>query len=332
MCSHTYSHELKYQDFLELVKKSDFEKTVQQEHEEILRKKVDGKFTEARKKENLPLNRYGYLPCFDHSRVVLPVEKKRSDFFNGNYVDGFDQTNKFILTQAPLLHTMYDFWRTIWMHHCRIIVMLCEKTIFNRNDKYDAYWCYQEGYLKCMKFKITTTKVEVQSNYVKTTLEVTDGTKATQEVLHFVFTTWPDSKLPVSAEDFLDFILTVRRNYDEIKAQLTQKPCKFPDPPIVVHSKRGIGRSSTFCALFIEISRFNKTRMVSLASTVSQIRTERYNALSNFSYYFFCYQVLACYVSIVGQGRNKLRGLIVFYRLPLFKKWAVPNFFTLYNS
>lgn len=330
MCT-DISQDFKYKDFIKFVEKSDFEETIKQEHAEIIKKQVHGTFTEARKYKNLTLNRYENPTCFDHTRVILPVEKKRGSYINANYVDGFDQIKKFICMQAPMSHTNYDLWRTVWMSHSRIIVMLCEKSIFNR-VMYDAYWFHLEGYIKCRKFQITTKKIEVRPNYIKTTLLMTDGTEASQEVLHFAFTTWPDLDLPARVEDFLDFVLNVRHSDEEVKIKLKQEGSNFPNPPpIVVHSNRGTGRSGAFCAIYIEISRFDKTGIISLASTVFSIRKQRYNAVSNFTYYLFCYKVLACYVNLIGQPMYMSQKLTVILSLPLFKKWVYPLIFSSYN-
>lgn len=330
MCSNVF-HNLNYEDFIKLVDKSDFEKTVKQEHDQILCWPVNGTFIVGQRFCNLTLNRYPNPTCYDNSRVILPVEKKRGDYINANYVDGYDRAKKFICMEAPMCHTMYNLWRTVWMHHSRIIVMLCERTVFNK-ERYDAYWLHLEGYLKVGKFRVQTKNIVVRPNYVKTTLEVSDGTKAKLEVSHFMFTTWPNSDLPASAPDFLDFILAVRSHHEEVKAKLALDNVKFSDPPIVVHSVRGIGRAGAFCALDIEISRFNKTRIISLASTVSHIRDQRYGAVANFTHYLFCYQVMAYYVKILGQPMNKLQKLTVVFSMPLLKNWACPNFFTKYSS
>lgn len=325
------SQEFKREDFLKFVRQSGFEKTVEEEYKTILGKPMGGMFIESQKFGNLDLNRLRYPNCFDHSRVVLPVENNRGNFINGNYVDGYNQAKKFICMQAPLHHTNYDLWRTVWMNHSRIIVMVCEKTVFNRKT-YDAYWYHIEGTLKCGKFDIQTKEIEVLPNYVKTTLEVTDGTGASQEVLHFAFTTWPDIDLPATVEDFLDFVLAVRRKNEEIKTQLTQKGCQYYNPPIIVHSEMGVNRSGAFCAIETEISRFNETGIISLASTVIRIREQRHNAVSRLTSYIFCYRVLAKYVSIVGPPNENSLKRVGSYFSSLFKNLAGLNFFSSRNG
>lgn len=50
------------------------------------------------------------------------------DFIHASYVIGGPLQNKFILTQAPLLQTISDFWRMIWQEKSEYIFMLCDAT------------------------------------------------------------------------------------------------------------------------------------------------------------------------------------------------------------
>ena len=59
----------------------------------------NGTFLVSNLQENLSKTRSPKI-CFDHSRVVLTGENGQNDFIDANFVDGYEQTNKFILTQG----------------------------------------------------------------------------------------------------------------------------------------------------------------------------------------------------------------------------------------
>ncbi|VDM99566.1 unnamed protein product [Thelazia callipaeda] len=91
--------------------------------------------------------------CADISRVILQCDKSRdssfsekfvtgssscflnaedsihensNDFIHASYVRGGPLLNTFILTQAPLLSTIADFWQMVWQERSHYIVMLCK--------------------------------------------------------------------------------------------------------------------------------------------------------------------------------------------------------------
>ncbi|KAJ8896269.1 hypothetical protein PR048_001613 [Dryococelus australis] len=214
----TFFRDLTYTYFIKLVEKNDFIEIVQQDHKQILREEVNSKTLQITLTEDF--YRYQNRVCFDYSRVILPVEKRYGNYINANYVNGYEYDKKYICTQAPLKHTCYDFWRMGWMNDTQIIVMLCQK-IEDKKEKCYAYWRDTEGSaVEFNKFTITTTKIEYYASYVKTTLLMTDGTSASQEITHFGFTQWPDFGTPTDTEDFLNFMLAVRQNQEEVIKQL----------------------------------------------------------------------------------------------------------------
>ncbi|XP_057318431.1 tyrosine-protein phosphatase non-receptor type 9-like [Microplitis mediator] len=295
-----------YTEFLSLVEKSDFEEVVTREHKKIMDQKVEGTFNESMKPENRGLNRYLDMLSFDHSRVALPAEKNRGDYINANYVDGFEYKKKFICTQAPLQQTAYDFWRMVWMHHTRIIVMLCK--IKENKKQCFPYWNETEGdNVVFGKFKITTTQVETHSSYIETSLLVTDGTSAIQELTHFCFTQWPDYGVPNDVMNLLNFVLTVKSAQKDVIRQLAQEGCKIGEhpPPILVHCSAGVGRTGAYCLLDTAISQFDTCATISIPSTLLNIRKQRYYCVFILPQYFFCYRVMERYVNLKVKRESK---------------------------
>ena len=47
-----------------------------------------------------------------------------SNYINANYIDGYHKEKAYVATQAPLNHTISDFWRMVWESESHIIVML----------------------------------------------------------------------------------------------------------------------------------------------------------------------------------------------------------------
>lgn len=290
--------ELKSADFVALMERSDWEEVIDAEHQQIAGEVIEGTFKASN--ANQSLNRYANTVCFDHSRVVLPTERNRGDYINANYVDGFEYRKKFICGQAPTRYTCYDFYRMLWMEHVQIIVMLCQKKE-NGKEKCYPYWSNEEqSSMRLGKFQITTISVERFTHYVKTNLVLTDGTEASQTLVHYNFIAWPDHDVPSNISEFLSFVLEVRQCQKELQSKSLEIGHQRSQPaPIVVHCNAGLGRTPCFCVVDISISKLNQTQTVSIASIVSDIRRARFHCLFNPFQYKFCYKAVKVYIESV---------------------------------
>ncbi|EFO23364.2 hypothetical protein LOAG_05121 [Loa loa] len=91
--------------------------------------------------ENAHKNRYNDIKAFDATRVKLPIigNDPSTDYINANYVKGYKGRKMFIASQGPLDASTDDFWRMIWEHKVRVIVMVAN--LYERNRCQCAkYW------------------------------------------------------------------------------------------------------------------------------------------------------------------------------------------------
>ncbi|VDM97703.1 unnamed protein product [Thelazia callipaeda] len=91
--------------------------------------------------ENAHKNRYNDIKAFDSTRVKLSIigNDPSTDYINANFVKGYKGRKIFIASQGPLDASTDDFWRMIWEHKVRVIVMVAN--LYERNRCQCAkYW------------------------------------------------------------------------------------------------------------------------------------------------------------------------------------------------
>ncbi|PNF33815.1 Tyrosine-protein phosphatase non-receptor type 9 [Cryptotermes secundus] len=270
-----------------------------QDYAEIRARSPDGSFNHARLRANLPKNRYTDVLCYDDCRVLLSQidGDPCSDYINANFVDGYKQKNAFISTQGPLSKTACDFWRMVWEQQVLVVVMTT-RVVERGRTKCAQYWEPEEGGAATYgTFKVTTASVEEHTDYIVTSLKLTNlKTDERREVSHHQFTSWPDYGVPHSALAMLDFLDRVRQQQSKMVTALGDTWAGHPrGPPIVVHCSAGIGRTGTFCTLDICISRLEDVGTVDVRGTVERIRSQRAYSIQVPDQYVFCHLALIEY-------------------------------------
>jgi tyrosine-protein phosphatase non-receptor type 9 len=168
-----------------------------------LRAGINGTFHHSELPENKYKNRYPATLCFDHSRVILSTDNDMSDYIHANFVDGYKQKRKFILTQgnpqifhqnnscyphifslnfykskhssAPLIKTCADFWRMIWEQRTLVITAVVEMVARKLDYEVVEYWGMHKGETKQFwDLSIETIKVEDHVDYILTKLILTN--------------------------------------------------------------------------------------------------------------------------------------------------------------
>ncbi|KAK6032508.1 Protein-tyrosine phosphatase [Ostertagia ostertagi] len=71
-------------------------------------------------------NRFSDIPCIEETRVHVKHPLEDHDYIHANWVDGYREPKKFIITQAPLPQSTDQFWHMIWQEKCLIVVSMIQ--------------------------------------------------------------------------------------------------------------------------------------------------------------------------------------------------------------
>ncbi|EGD83237.1 tyrosine phosphatase RQ [Salpingoeca rosetta] len=258
-----------------------------------------------------PKNRYVNVLPSPHSRVNLGKvgSDHTSTYINANFVTGYNHAeNTYIAAQGPKANTIWDFWRMIWEHKCRIIVMMTGLRE-NGRAKCDKYWPdIGETMTDKTTFTVRTVEDVDCEDYVLTTFSLQHiPSGETVNISHYWFTSWPDHGVPDETWPVLDFVGAVRKHANH----------SHDAAPIVVHCSAGIGRTGTFMCLDICMQELqSEWRVCDVFGTVYRMRQERGGAVQTGVQYTFIHKALYDYVtpghpkSMFGSNMPRDVGLI----------------------
>ncbi|KAG7224368.1 hypothetical protein INR49_004710 [Caranx melampygus] len=135
-------------------------------------------------KDNIKKNRYKDILPYDQSRVVLfPLTSNSdSDYINASFIKGVVADNKYIACQGPLSSTVIDFWRMIWQHDVKVIVMACREIEMGKQGE-----------------------THLSEDIVVRALTVTYQ-QDSRSVIHYQFLSWPDHDVPYEAAGVVDLL------------------------------------------------------------------------------------------------------------------------------
>ncbi|PVD18795.1 hypothetical protein C0Q70_21348 [Pomacea canaliculata] len=150
---------------------------------------------------NVQKSRYRDLYPYDHSRVLLNVlpGDPHSDFYNANYIHGYNKKKEFIAAQGK------EYFTVIYL-----------------NFKCAQYWPSEDA-LSAGRLTIRVKRVTSMADFCIRDLIFEQGSQC-RKVKMFHFTTWPDNSTPTSPWSLLDFRHKVRQE-------------AHTDTPTIVHCR-----------------------------------------------------------------------------------------------
>ncbi|XP_051524596.1 tyrosine-protein phosphatase non-receptor type 18-like isoform X2 [Myxocyprinus asiaticus] len=215
-------------------------------------------------KENVKKNRYRDILPYDQTRVCLTptTSEYESDYINASFIKGATGSRTYIATQGPLNNTVVDFWRMIWQHNVKVIVMVCREIEMGKK-KCEVYWAPTTETTTFGPFTISTE---------------------TRKVSHFQYTSWPDRGIPNIPDGILGMM------------ELTRQKQSNQTDPIVIHCSAGCGRTGVICAIdyvndLLLAQQINKD--FNILDLVLELRRQRPSAVQTKEQYGFVYHMVA---------------------------------------
>uniref|UniRef100_A0A8C2B293 Receptor-type tyrosine-protein phosphatase epsilon n=1 Tax=Cyprinus carpio TaxID=7962 RepID=A0A8C2B293_CYPCA len=238
---------------------------------------------------NMRKNRVLQIIPYDFNRVILSMKRGQefTDYINASFLDDY-----FIATQAPLAHTVQDFWRMVWEWKCHSIVMLTELKE-REQEKCVRYWP-AEGSVSFGEYVL-----ELKRDTLCETFSIRDmllsyaSEKQTRLVRQFHFHGWPEIGIPSDGKGMIDIIAAVQKQQQQ-----------SGNNPIVVHCSAGAGRTGTFIALSNILERVKAEGLLDVFQTVKSLRTQRPHMVQTVEQYDFCYRVVQDFVDIYSDYAN----------------------------
>ncbi|KAL0859492.1 hypothetical protein ABMA27_010650 [Loxostege sticticalis] len=257
----------------------EFEKMINSPVAEPVKSCAAGAGEEVRNRNRSP----DCLP-YDRNRVILTPLPGRdfSTYINASFIEAYDNSEGFIITQDPLPNTIMDFWRMVSEHNVSTIVMLSEIG----DGKCPRYW--DDGTAQYEHISVQYEESESCPYYTRRQFRVTNNKNGdTCSVRQLQYQGWPTAP---------GHVPEVTRGLAELAdAARLHRPS---DHTMLVHCHLGTERSALFVALCILICQLRVERRVDVNTVARKVRSQRARTIDTFLQYEFLHRAILNYAEL----------------------------------
>ncbi|KAJ2087766.1 hypothetical protein IW140_004436 [Coemansia sp. RSA 1813] len=182
-----------------------------------------------------------------------------NDYVNASYISYFDGP-LYIATQGPLRDTVYDFWKMVWEHRTKVIIMLTQEFEGGRS-KCHHYWPNKVGETSMygdLRVEWQAEAMHPDDNSIvsrRLCISRPSVTDAVMNVTHLQYLDWEDHSVPEGPSGILRLRQVARMAQEEGERHERKRHSGDCDAvresriPMVVHCSAGCGRTGAFCAI-----------------------------------------------------------------------------------
>jgi len=236
--------------------------------------------------------RYRDIIALDRTMVKL----NHGGYLNANWVrDALGEVKyapqPFIMTQAPTMETMGDFYSSLVQNEVSAVVCLTP-LVENGREKANRYWPTEgQESIEVSVWKVTLLEEEtlcrgsISRRLLRVSLREGCGYEPVSAYTFtlFHYQSWCDHASPASLDSFATLVRLVRSVADLDRSR-----------PVLAHCSAGVGRAGTFVASYnlVLLAELELPR-VSLKEMVNWLRLQRHGAVQSLAQYSFIPKFIA---------------------------------------
>lgn len=264
--------------------------------------------------EHSAKNRSESVLPYDRNRVILsPLAiREHATYINASFIEGYDNTESYIIAQDPLENTCADFWRMLSEQCISTLVMLSDKRPTSEENnsgdnsrKCFRYWPEPDDETTYDHIRVRYIQSESCPYYTRREFSVTNiKNNENTSVTQFQYHGWPtvEGQVPEVTRGLIELADQAQNH------QTTQQSSGSTTGPMVVHCMAGSDRSSMFVALSILIQQLRIEKKIDVCTVARKLRSMRQGMLQTFAQYEFLHRAIVNYADLHNLTENECNG------------------------